>query len=61
MAKEYSSLMKKVISEFEAVYDKLAASVASATPADLYRLDRYWQAQAKLTKKFLEFGDKSIQ
>ena len=61
MAKEYNSLMKKVISEFEAVYDKLAASVESPTPADLYRLDRYWQAQAELSKKILEFGDKSIQ
>ena len=61
MAKEYNSLMKKVISEFEAVYDKLAASVENPTPADLYRLDRYWQAQAELSKKFLEFGDKSIQ
>ncbi len=61
MAKEYNSLMKKVISEFEAVYDKLAASVESPTPADLYRLDRYWQAQAELSKKFLEFGDKTIQ
>ena len=61
MAKEYNSLMKKVISEFEAVYDKLAASVENPTPADLYRLNRYWQAQAELSKKFLEFGDKSIQ
>lgn len=58
MAKEYNSLMKKVISEFEAVYDKLAASVESPTPADLYRLDRYWQAQAELSKNFWNSGTK---
>lgn len=61
MANEYSSLMKKIVNEFEAVYDKLLASVENPTPADLYRLDRYWQAQANLSKNFLEFGDKSIK
>lgn len=52
MAKEYSSLMKNVIGEFEAIYDKLATLENPASPADLYRLDKYWQAQAKLSKKF---------
>lgn len=61
MAKEYSSLMKKVIDEFEAIYDKLATLENPASPADLYRLDKYWQAQAKLSKNFQEFGDKTIQ
>lgn len=61
MAKEYSSLMKNVIGEFEAIYDKLATLENPASPADLYRLDKYWQAQAKLSKKFQEFGDKTIQ
>lgn len=45
MKKYYGRAMKRIISDFEATYNKLLATVEEGkqpTPADLYKLDKYW-------------------
>ncbi len=64
LRKYYKDSMESVISDFEATYDKLQASIESGrdpTPADLYKLDRYWQMQGQLKKELQELGDKEIE
>lgn len=55
--------MKRVISDFEATYDKLLATKAAGkeiTPADLYKLDRYWTMQAQLKNELQKLGDRQV-
>ena len=45
MRKYYQSMSKQVIADFEATYDKLVAGLLDGrqpSPADLYKLDKYW-------------------
>lgn len=61
--KYYTSAMKKVMSDFEAVYDKLLSTIEdgrAVTVADLYKLDKYWQSQAQLRALCEELGNKEI-
>lgn len=63
LVKYYKTAMSRVIEDFEAVYDKLLAIKASGgepTPADLYKLDKYWQAQVQLQQELQKLGDKSM-
>ena len=63
LAKYYGIAAKKVIGEFENTYNKLLAQQAdgkAVTPADLYKLDKYWQAQAQIRKELTALGDKQI-
>lgn len=58
----YSNAMEQTISDFEAVYDRLLATTAKGntpTPADLYKLDKYWKLQGQLKKELQKLGDKS--
>lgn len=51
-----------IIKEFEAVYDKILAQAEEGkpiTPADLYKLDRYYQMKAQLEKVLQNLGDKT--
>ena len=51
-----------IIREFEAVYDKVLAQAEEGkpiTPADLYKLDRYYQMQAQSNKVLQTLGDKT--
>lgn len=53
-----------IIKEFEAVYDKVLANAEDGkpiTPADLYRLDKYYQMQTQLEVVLKSLGDKTIQ
>lgn len=57
----YSRSMDKVIEQFEATYNKILATVAEGrqpTPADLYKLDSYWQMQGQLQQELQRLGDK---
>lgn len=59
----YIKAMKSVIGAFEATYDKLIATVADGeapTPADLYKLDKYWALQGQLRSELQSLGDKQI-
>lgn len=64
LSKYYSTAMKRTIADFEATYDKLLATVADGvepTPADLYKLDRYWELQAQLKTELEKLGDRQVK
>lgn len=61
LKKYYKNTMLKVIDDFEATFDKLLTTVASGqqpTPADLYKLDRYFKMQSLLKDELQKLGDK---
>lgn len=63
MKKYYAAAMEKTIEDFEATYNKILAAVEEGrqpTPADLYKLDKYWQGQARLRQELQRLGDKQI-
>lgn len=65
MRKYYQKLAEQVISDFEATYDKLLSTIdnpdrIAITPADLYRLDKYWNMQSQLDKRLTRLGRKQI-
>ena len=48
LTKYYLRSMKKIVGQFEQTYNKLLLSIAEGrdpTPADLYKLDKYWEMQ----------------
>lgn len=61
MKKYYRNSMLKILGQFEETYNKLLLSIDEGrepTPADLYKLDKYWQMQAQLRKELEKLGDK---
>lgn len=61
MKKYYATAMNRTIADFEATYNKLLTTVGEGrepTPADLYKLDKYWQAQAQMREELKKLGDK---
>lgn len=63
LRKYYGDSMKRVISDFEATYDKVLATKEDGkeiTPADLYKLDRYWTMQAQLRNELQKLGDRQV-
>ena len=63
LRKYYSSAMKKIIGQFEETYNKLLLSIEEGkepTPADLYKLDKYWQMQGQLRQELEKLGDKQV-
>lgn len=63
LSKYYSNAAKKIIKDFEAVYDKVLAQQAAGqeiTPALLYRLDSYWELQAQLRNELQKLGEKEV-
>ena len=61
IAKSYKNSADKIIKEFEATYDKLLATIESgkdATPADLYKLDKYWQMLGSINQELNNLGEK---
>lgn len=64
MRKYYQTAMAHVISDFEATYDKYLASIGEGrapTPADLYKLDKYWQLQGQIKNELQKLGDRKIK
>ena len=64
LRKYYSNTMKKIVADFETVYDKLLIDMEEGkqpTTADLYKLDRYWQLQNQLKQELQKLGDKEIE
>lgn len=60
----YRSTMEKTITDFEAVYDRLQRTAAKGnepTPADLYKLDKYWKMQGQLQHELQKLGDKEAK
>lgn len=63
LRKYYKRAMEQVIEDFEATYNKILLTVADGrqpTPADLYKLDKYWQSQAQLKRELQRLGDRQI-
>lgn len=63
LIKYYIKTMENVIYDFEATYDKLLSKMEDdnePTPADLYKLDRYWKMQAQLKNELEKLGEKQI-
>lgn len=63
MRKYYKRLATKVIEDYEATYNKLLATVAEGqkpTPADLYKLDKYWQMQGALRQELNKLGERQV-
>ena len=61
LRKYYAASMKRTIADFESTYNKLLATAADGkqpTPADLYKLDKYWQMQGQLRKELQKLGEK---
>lgn len=61
LQKYYQSTMEKTIGQFEKVYLKVKAIEdvgGNPTPADLYKLDAYWQLQGQLRDELTKLGDK---
>ena len=59
----YIKAMKSVIEGFTATYDKLLSTIGEGevpTPADLYKLDKYWELQGQLRKELQRLGDNQI-
>lgn len=63
MRKYYGSCAKRVIRDFEATYDKLLATIGEGkqpTPADLYKLNKYWEAQNQLRRELRKLSEKQV-
>ena len=63
LRKYYGTSMESVIRDFERTYDKLLLSIEDGrepTPADLYKLDKYWQLQGQLRRELQSLGDRQI-
>lgn len=63
LRKYYKSLAKQVIADYEAVLNKVYQAVQDGrqvTPADLYKLDKYWQMQQQLRGQLNKLGEKEI-
>ena len=63
LVKYYSQAAKNVISEFEATYNHILLAAKDGrepTPADLYKLDKYWQAQGAIRQELQKLGNKQI-
>ena len=64
LQKYYGRAAERVIRDFEAVYNKILNQVEDGkepTPADLYKLDKYWQAQAQMRRELEKLGNKQIK
>ena len=63
LQKYYVSAAKTAIRDFENVYDKILSQVEKGqepTPALLYKLDKYWEAQGQLRRELEKLGNKQI-
>lgn len=63
LRKYYGAAMTRTIADFESTYNKLLATTAEGkqpTPADLYKLDKYWQAQGQLRHELQKLGEKQV-
>lgn len=63
LRKYYKSLAKQIISDYEATLLKVQQAVGDGkqvTPADLYKLDKYWKMQQQVRQQLNKLGEKEI-
>lgn len=61
LRKHYRTAAQGIIDDFEATYNKLLNTVTEGrkpTPADLYKLDRYWQMQAQVDAQLKQLNER---
>lgn len=61
LSKYYANSLKKILGQFELTYNKVFSSIEEgrdATPADLYKLDAYWQLQAQMRAELEKLGNR---
>jgi SPP1 gp7 family putative phage head morphogenesis protein len=61
LTKYYANSMQKILGQFEATYLKLLSTIGEdklPTPADLYKLGKYWELQNFLKEELTRLGDK---
>lgn len=59
----YGTAARQIIADFESVYNKLLAQKAEGkevTPADLYKLDKYWQMQGALRQRLQKLNERQV-
>ena len=64
LTKYYLSAQEKIIGQFELTYNKILSRIEDGkepTPADLYKLDTYWQMQAQLKAELEKLGNKETE
>lgn len=64
LIKYYQQTMESVTNDFVLTYHHILAAQEAGrapTPADLYKLDKYWKMQANLRAKLQKLGDKSVK
>ena len=63
MRRYYSLAMTRTLEDFESTYNKLLATIEDGkqpTPADRYKLDKYWQMQGQLRKELQKLGERQV-
>ena len=63
LAKYYATAARKVLADFESVYNKILKQQLEGkevTPALLYQLDSYWQMQGQLRNELQKLGEKTV-
>ena len=64
LIKYYQNTMDTVIAAFEDTYYKILLTMDNGkepTPADLYKLDKYWKMQGEVRAELLKFGNKQVR
>ena len=59
----YQKSFQKTLDNFTKTYEKIFQSITEGkevTPADLYKLDTYWQLQGQLKQELQKLGDKQV-
>jgi SPP1 gp7 family putative phage head morphogenesis protein len=63
LRKYYKSSRDKTLDDFEKTYNKILLNIEEGknpTPADLYKIDKYWQIQKQLAEELKKLGDRQI-
>lgn len=64
IAKYYADTQRKIIGQFQQTYNRILSSMEEGrapTPADLYKLDTYWQMQGQITAELTRLGEKQAK
>lgn len=59
----YRQATRRIIADFEATYDKLLTTQLDGrepTPADLYKLDKYWKLQGQMRQELRLLGERQV-
>ena len=64
LARYYKRTMEQTIKDFTTTYEKVLAQIAEGknpSPALLYNLSSYWEAQGALKNELMKLGDKEVE